>query len=407
MGPPTLSIVLAVLLNLHLALDRGAGPSLSVTAPSLGICVEHLGLPTWSRAYVRCGSRSSEIGCDAVHRASAAIRAWERAATPANAIHSSLNYLGICNHALVDMTAVIIGMATSSIVYVSSWAQLRGRVWRFRNAYEYPPSGAIRYGPRVDACNASHRRIPVINFLNSRHFSFPNTHFFLDEPYMPSLAYLHGDFAPMLFAAFGLHAQYFLLNYIFRFPDFALNTVRNATSAIPLGVRLFGIHLRWHLPSFFFLDSINHTIEIVAPFCADQKQKRPTVFAAASDSQELIERLNQQVPLMALNLPRKSDGDQTTALFDLALLMFCDEFLGTARSTFSSMVHLRIGRAPWLILHSARTIWKAHTSQIAHCLNNYALMTPKAWLFELSLVGHVSTDEAEARMRKYYKYYAF
>jgi hypothetical protein len=222
---------------------------------------------------------------------------------------------------------------------------------------------------------------------------------------MPSLGYLHSELGPMLSAAFGFHAQYFLLNYIFRFPDFTLAAVEKETAAIPRTVRLFGIHLRWHKPSFFFLETVNRTIEVVVPFCLDQKSKRPTVFAAASDSGALLECLRSRLPTLTLTVPRKTDGDQTSAMLDLALLMTCDEFLGTARSTFSAMVHLRTGRPPWLVLHGARTIWRALTSRIAHCLNYYALTTYRDWLFELSCLGHVKTEGAEARLREYYKYH--
>jgi hypothetical protein len=358
-------IMFFLFLNLHIFFLRMSTtfPSFSIHSLSeLQLAISYLNLPTWSRSHLPCWHPSSEISCDAITRAYTAVRDWEQRASPHNVVHATLDSLGLCNRAILDMTAIIIGMFTHSVVSVSARVQAGRRRWRKRNAYEYPPTGPISYNIGIEHYNGTHREILVTKFLDIIDWPSNGTHFMIHEPYMASLAYLHPILGPFIEERFGNHAQYFLLNYLFRFPNKVMTEVQTAIAPLPRTVRLFGIHLRWHKSRHFYLESINATMEVVVPFC--KSLRRPTIFVLASDNRWMMEAFQERIPVFKLDIYRKSDGDHFTAILDLALLMMCDCFLGTARSTFSALVHLRTGKRPWLIEQAAKEIWRAGSSQI-------------------------------------------
>jgi hypothetical protein len=407
--PLLMDILLFTLLSLQVQFGffHLAHPSVSFGCDSsLSDAMSHLNLPTWSRGYVLCTDVHSELTCDSVIRASAAVRDWESRATFSNVVHTSLDALGLCNRAILDMTAVVIGMMTDSVVRVQALVQAGRRHWRSRNAYDYPPGGLISYGAPSSKCSGPHRTIPVIDFLSEMDWPSNGTHFVLQEPFMPTLLYLHPLFGPFVTEAFGFHAQHFLLNYICRIPAASLAVVLAAVASLPANVRLFGIHIRWHSARHFYLPSINGTLELLLPFCDDAAAQTPTIFVVASDSFAMVEQLRARLNVFALDVYRKSDGDHFSAILDLALLMYCNEFLATARSTFSAMVHARTGRAPWVIEHGARTIWRASSSQIGHCLNPYSLAKEEERLFELAMLAHVRTQGNVEQLRHYYRVFA-
>jgi hypothetical protein len=145
------------------------------------------------------------------------------------------------------------------------------------------------------------------------------------------------------------------------------------------------------------------TCALAVPFCKRQLQLRPTVIALASDNQQLFDMFKEQVSVLSAPVFRQNDADHYTGLTDMAMVMMCQEWLLSARSTFSGIVALRVARKFWMIEKYATAIYRVSSSQVAHYQT--PLYYPERCSgSELSCMARLAVPESEEALRFYWKY---
>jgi hypothetical protein len=387
--------------------------AISFEPKELTDAISNLALPTWSRAHVACSDARSEVTCGRVVKAWRAIRRWEMAIqaqgnyndTHMSVIHTFTRRGGIGNRAMQETVASVIGMVMDRAVSVY-WTS--GHQHRDRNEYEYPPSGVIRYARG----NCPHTKQDMAVRGDGTFFSFnfskgnyAGSHFSLRMTFLSSMAYLHPQLSSFCREHFGSHAQYFLLNYLIRIPIDFRSKCAKLIEFVPRSVRLFGIHLRFHMVDSFFARSVPDVLAVTIPFCKAQMAKRPTQFVLGTDNQALFDEFKRQVDVVSAPVYRKPDSDQPGALTDLTLLMMCEEFLLTARSTFSSMIAIRVGKWAWLMEKNTQEVYRLTHSQVSHQQTPLYMHMPQWKPFDMTAIANMGAPGQVEALRFYYRYF--
>jgi hypothetical protein len=196
-----------------------------------------------------------------------------------------------------------------------------------------------------------------------------------------------------------------MLNYLIRIPTTYRDKCAAFFASTPATVRLWGIHLRFHYANFFFVRTINDVLALVIPFCRSRLAERPTVFALATDSQELFNSITRQIVVVSAPVWRTPDIDQQGALTDMTMLMMCQEFLFTARSTFSSLVGMRVGKRAWVIERNAQEIYMLSHSQVCHHQTPLFLWMPRWKAFDMTAIAAMGGAEQQRVLASYYRYF--
>jgi hypothetical protein len=118
-------------------------------------------------------------------------------------------------------------------------------------------------------------------------------------------------------------------------------------------------------------------------------RKKPTQFVLGTDNQQLFDRFKHQVNVISAPVYRKTDADHPGALTDLTLLMMCEEFLLTARSTFSAMIALPVAKWAWLIEKDAQEIYRLTHSQVSHHQTPLDLQVPDWKPFDMTAIANM------------------
>ncbi|OHT14472.1 hypothetical protein TRFO_15123 [Tritrichomonas foetus] len=373
-----------------------------------------LGLPTWSRAYVHCSDPKSEVKCEQVIKAYRKILEWENVvkSIPKNdstplLIHTYTKNGGIGNRIMQETVASIVAMILGRAVSVSvSVPNGKGR--KNRHPYDYPAAKTIRYmNNKLDDCG---NIIPHLNVGSEDKYinyvfdpeNLKNTHVVFRTVSLSSLIYMNQQVSDFAREFFGMFAQYFIMNYISIIPQRFLDAVQLLIKDIPADVRLFGVHLRFQWAGQFYSWSIEDTMKKVVPFIEYISNQKPTCFALASDSQEMMNKFGEHFKYIESKAMRMADGDHETGFLDIVMLMMCDECLLSYRSTFSNLVCMRTGKRPWYIEKDAPKIFLGFNSQggVQHPIYH-----TKYWKIYLTneYAHHANNEEA---LRYYFRYLA-
>jgi hypothetical protein len=134
---------------------------------------------------------------------------------------------------------------------------------------------------------------------------------------------------------------------------------------IPPTVRAFGVHIRFHKAGEYFTYTIERTFETILNFLTIQFERKPTIFAFASDSHDGMVLMSQHFgkSVVETSAYRKSDGDHRSALYDMVLLETCDDRLLTYRSTFSYQSMARVAKRSWFIDKETPDVFQVSNSQ--------------------------------------------
>jgi hypothetical protein len=189
-----------------------------------------------------------------------------------------------------------------------------------------------------------------------------------------------------------------------RFPESALDEAKSVVNPIPMDIRVFGVHLRFHKAGRYFSYSERRTLKSVLPFLRFVSDQCPTVFAFASDSIVLESRFAFAFPrqMVKTRAVRKADRDHVSALFDMALLEMSEELLLTYRSTFSYIAMARTARRAWFVDKETLDVFQISNSQatiISMLFHNFDV---NDW--QTSRRFHVSGG-VESAFRRYFKYF--
>jgi hypothetical protein len=180
-----------------------------------------------------------------------------------------------------------------------------------------------------------------------------------------TMPYTNPQLAAFCYTHFGRHLVYFVSNFLMRFPDEAMAQAHLVFDQIPANVRAFGVHIRFHKAGEYFTYTMEKTFETILPFLTFEFQRKPTIFAFASDSHTGMVLMAKQFgkAVVETSAYRKSDGDHRSALYDMVLLEMCDERLLTYRSTFSYQSMARVGKRSWFIDKETPDVFQISNSQ--------------------------------------------
>jgi hypothetical protein len=374
------------------------------TSAELTEAITSLHLPDWSRGHVNCSNARSEVTCAQVVKAWRAIRAWETALTTRGitstshigVIHVFTKQGGIGNRVMQQTVASVIAMKTQRKVFPFDSG---------RHEYEYPPTIASATGCPLGKPHIELRGDGEFFRANFDPPNFANNHLHLRMVFLSSMIYLHHQLSAFCREAFGMHAHYFLLNYIMRIPARYRDGCKAITNKVPTTVRLFGIHLRFHFANAFFSRGVGQTLGVVLPFCKAQLAHKPTTFVLATDNQDMFNHFNAAIKVLPVPVQRATDGADRWALTDIVMLMLCEEWLLTWRSTYSALVALRLARRVWMVEKYSMTVFLTSHSQVLHIQTPLYIRMPDWKPFDLNSIASVCGQGQVEAMRFYYRWF--
>jgi hypothetical protein len=209
------------------------------------------------------------------------------------------------------------------------------------NAYDYYP-GILLYNSTVEdivmaASPGMSFWVPWFSSLFHTDFAqiFEDSRLIQMEGLLyASILYVQPQMARFALDNFGLHALYFVSNFIIRVPKSHFTTAEQVVQTVPRAVCLMGVHLRLQFPGQFYSYSVEQTIRVVVPFLKEIQKTKPTVFGFASDS-PFMEAAFKKVFKKNVRVTaaiRAADFDHDSALIDIAFLEMCDDCLLSYRS---------------------------------------------------------------------------
>jgi hypothetical protein len=386
---------------------RNSSISETFTESELGVAIRDLHLPVWSRGFVPCDSPASEVTCSQIFRAWKLLNSWS--------VSQKAGFESV-GHVLVRHAHAGLGnrFSTGAAAFVIALAGNRS----FSVEASYPAAGGRRLGQAFDL----HPAVALLNRSAAGAAPFPiaadaawfaydfagalaaRASLAVGALVYATMPYANAQLAALCYAHFGRHMVYFVSNFLMRLPAGALREAAAALAAVPRGVRVFGVHLRFHRAGRYFAYSEPRTMRSVLPFLRFASARRPTVFAFASDSALLASHFafafpRQTVTTRAL---RRSDRDHASALFDLALLEMAEERLLTYRSTFSYVAMARTARRAWFVDKETRDVFHVSNSQAAVISMLFHQFDVNDW--QTARRFRIS-DGVEAAFRRYFKFF--
>jgi hypothetical protein len=125
----------------------------------------------------------------------------------------------------------------------------------------------------------------------------------------------------------------------------------------------------------------------------------------ATDNQEMLNAVNSRVKVITAPVRRGADGPDDSALTDIVMLMMCEEWLLTWRSTYSGVVHLRMGRRCWMIEKYATKVILASHSQHLHSQTPLYIKMWEWKPFDISSIANVGSPGQEENLRYFYRWF--
>jgi hypothetical protein len=378
--------------------------------------IRKLKLPTWSRSYVPCTDRRSEVTCSQIVRAWRVIKTWSDnlTATPITErrwITARHYYDGIGNRISIDVVLFLLCLMDNRTFVIRGFYLQEGQgKFQRGNAFEYDPT-VLDWTQELDeTINQTTQGFPF--FVNvwsdwwGQNFEAAfGTKRLIDLAtliYSPMI-YGHDQLGSYCLKHFGLHAVYFISNFFVRISSPTLNAAKSAMASVPRTVSVLGIHLRFQFPGQFYSYSVEQTMNVVVPFLIYKMNKKPTVFGFASDSKametEFVKRFGNIT--IKTNAIRKPDFDHVSAMVDMVFLEMCDECLLTFRSTFSFCVVSRMGKRCYYMEKEAPYVFQLGNSQSGSVSMLMHYWDVNDW--QTSRRFHV-IDKVERWQRFYFKY---
>ena len=322
-------------------------------------------LPVWSRAYVPCYSKKSEITCAQLIKAYEAVLKWKNDRNNApfthdipQIVHVSPKY-GVGNKLYHITTGILIALSLNRTLFVN----------KHIDGVKYADTLHDQI-PGDQGCN-KYKHIPINNY---EYWQRKSAIEFRDAPdihitvrnCLPYFLLMESTFANYIYSNFGIHFVYYLLNYATDISDDIKEVVFKIFNSIPPNTKVIGIHIRHHNSrSGQFISSLEKIDNTVVPFLRD-KFENGIYIAIASDSQTFIDHFKALFPnnLIVANVERKADGETDSAMTDIALLMMCNEMIGTLRSTFSCVAAQRAMIRPYFLAMENPYLFQFSSSQL-------------------------------------------
>ena len=388
----------------------------SYTEKELKEALEGLHLPTWSRGYLDCNDNRSEITCPQIVHAWRILNGWaeDQKKGFANHKHYIMQHLydGVGNRMSTDMVTFLIALMDNRTYTVQAVHPSADPKKSFGQAFDFHPAVTYRGGDNEEVNKYFEQNIGTAYEIQTfdRWFSYDYKQLFQTYPLLSTtyllfatMPYSHYQLSEFCFEHFGIHATYFICNFLMRIPDIAMDQAKKVVDSVPPNIQLFGVHLRFQEPNHFFAYNVQRTISTVEGFLQDRASKKPTMFALATDSSAMERQFKSIFPnticTTALRIP---DADHLSALYDIALLEYCEKHLLTYRSTFSYIVMMRLGRNAWFVEKESPGVFNISNSQASMISFIYHQYDVNDWQttrrFRLTAPG-------EKAFRMYFKYF--
>jgi hypothetical protein len=279
------------------------------------------------------------------------------------------------------------------------------------NAYLYHPTVYLQ-NPAVrewiaSTCPSSPFRVPWFSELFKVNFErvFKSRALIeLDGSTYASILYVQPEMASFARQSFGLHALYFLSNFLIRIPKCAFKSAARTVAQVPRSIFLMGVHLRLQYPGQFYSYSVHQTMAAVLPFLKSVCDGRPAMFAFASDSafmEAAFKRAYRKKTIVTAAV-RKADFDHESALVDLVFLQMCDECLLSFRSTFLFSVAPMRATPCYFTEKEATGVFRIANSQAGAISMLFHAWDVNDW--QTARRFHVLSDAVEKTMRFFYKF---
>jgi hypothetical protein len=392
-------------------------PPIQFTPAELQAAITGLKLPTWSRGYLHCSDPQSEVTCSQVVRAWRLIGGWAEhmRQTPLENRRwvQARHYTdGVGNRLSIDTLLFLFAVMDNRSFVVKGFYLDSGRSDRRRgNAYEYD-SAILDVNSTIEDLITENCVDPPYylqvhdSFWDSDYSEALGTRRLMDLQqliYSP-LMYAQHQLSRYCIENFGMHAVYFLANYLLKISEDNFRPCQELVNSIPLNANLIGVHLRLQFPGQFYSYSVAQSMNIVGPFLRQKANDGPTLFGFASDSKDMesafVKEFGESV-LMTKAI-RRPDFDHKSALTDLLFLEMATECLLSFRSTFSFAVAARRGVRNWFVDKEAPEVFELSNSQAGS-----VSMTMTAWDvndWQTSRRFFVKSQNVDS-MRYYLKYF--
>lgn len=385
------------------------------TEEQLEEAIRELHLPTWSRGYIHCSNPKSEVTCAQIVHAYRILNGWaqyQNSSSFSDKKHFLMQHLydGVGNRMSTDTATFVIALMDNRTYTVEAQHPSANPSQAFGQAFDFHP--AIKYRHGNDSEVNSYYDHNINNLYNIMTFDmwfnydyneiYPrHPNIYVNYLLFATMPYAHYQLGEFCFKHFGIHATYFICNYLMYIPDIAMKQAKAVVDTVPKSIVLFGVHLRYQEPNHFFSKDVHTTIKAIKRFLIDQNNKKPTVFALATDS-PLMERSFKMIfpnNTIATNALRIPDADHLSALYDIALLEYCQKYLLTYRSTFSYIVAARTAKRAYFVEKESPDVFDISNSQSSMISMVYHQFDINDW--QVSRRFHV-TPHGEYILRRYY-----
>ncbi|EAY14908.1 hypothetical protein TVAG_380180 [Trichomonas vaginalis G3] len=392
-------------------------PEIEYTQEELDEAIIELNLPTWSRSYVPCTSNESEVTCSQIVKAWRTIKQWENHVNTTSLeddryVLTKHYFDGVGNRISIDIIVFLLALMGNRRMVVEGSCMKGGQaVQGCGNAYYYQRSILLQNKTTelilADASRNPPYYVQTFDGWWWAEFNGPfKSRVTLDLSYLMYATQMYTHFQMYDYAKdkFGMHAIYFISNFLCRIPQKNIDQAKKIIENIPKGTRIFGVHLRFQFPGQFYSYSVETTMKVVKPFLWQKIREQPTVIAFASDSKAMEEEFLKEFGKYSVksNATRMADFDHVSALTDIALLMMCDECLLSYRSTFSFAIASRMGKRCWFYEKEALGIFQASNSQATAVSLLFHNWDVNDWQTNRRF-KHASHNEEG--MRYFYKYF--
>lgn len=339
-----------------------------------------LNLPTWSKSYVKCNHKSSEVSCNQIQHAASVLRQWvkniesmkEKSLKDCKYILGRHYFDGLGNRISIDIYLFLLAVMSNRCLVIEGHYPLKGATSFTGNAFEYQNLVMLNNDTIQGILNQSRLNPPV--FLQvfdawwdnnyNLYFNMPN-YMDLDRLIYSTMIYTHNELFDFCFKHFGIHAVYFLSNFLVRIPEANMKSATDAFEKFPKSLYVLGIHLRFHIAGEYFTYGVESTMNSIVPFLNDISRKKNAMFAFSSDSKELETKfltVYKDITITTDSI-KITDFDHSSALTDIAFVMMTDACLLTYRSTFSFTIASRMGKRAWFVEKESPGVFQAGNSQ--------------------------------------------
>jgi hypothetical protein len=320
-------------------------------------------------------------------------------------------YNGVGNRLSVDTLIFLLALMDNRTMVVKGFHLKEGRRQHFRgNAYLYDASILDHNATIEDAMNASLEDPPFYIQVHDSWWDanfdevFGTRHLMdLQQLIYSPMAYAQTQMSEFCQKNFGMHAIYFLSNFIVHIDENVFDAAHLVINSVPKKIRIFGVHLRVQYPGQFYSYSFDQTLSVVTPFLREKLAEGKTVLGFASDAILMEQKFMGLFGKFIIQTRafRKADFDHTSAMVDLIFLEMCNDCLLSFRSTFSFAVASRKGQRCYFVEKEAPEVFQLGNSQSGSISMLFHRWDVNDWQTSRRFMIH---EKDEWSIRYYYKY---